>query len=459
MENEVLRSLPQIEKVLQSPVIQRWFPVLSRPLVSRIASSVMDELKASLLQGNNPTNGLGVYSPGAYAFGEVLHAIDSKCREFSRKRIIKVINATGIILHTNLGRTPIAASAWNTAVTVNTGYSNLEFDLSTGKRGQRNGIIPELFSLLLGSEASLVVNNNAAAVFLMLSACAEGKEVIVSRGEQIQIGGGFRLPEILALSRARLVEVGTTNITTLKDYIQAITSQTAMVLIVHTSNFKIRGFTQTPSIDEIANALPGHIILAVDQGSGTTTENIPGEKAVKYYLKHGAHLVSFSADKILGGPQAGVIAGREALVKSLSSHPLMRVFRPGKTIYSILEECLVEKLNDSNLSPVERIISLPLQELKKRGRNVLRGISAAKARLVPSTLSTGGGSAPDETFPSFSIEICIDDKAERVLQLLRENSPPIIGTISDGRVRLNLATIEPEELSRVKAALKEILGE
>jgi L-seryl-tRNA(Ser) seleniumtransferase len=381
-----------------------------------------------------------------------------QCRETSRRRIHRLINATGVVLHTNLGRAPISKTAWRSAEAVNTGFSNLEFDLQTGKRGKRTGIIPELLSLLVGAEDALMVNNNAAAVYLILSALARGREVIVSRGEQVQIGGGFRIPEILAQTGARMVEVGTTNITRLSDYLQAVGPATAMILVVHASNFRIRGFTDRPSIRELAGNTPEEILLVVDQGSGTTTERIPGESSVSHYLSSGADLVSFSGDKVLGGPQAGFIVGRGDLIRTLGRHPLNRVFRPGKTIYSLMEEALVARLNRDTEPPVEAVLRLPPEELKRRGENLLAELPPQTARLVESTVTPGGGSAPDEHLPSLSIELEVPGKARDLLDALRGMDPPVIGTIVEGRVRLNLATLLPEELPLVAESLKRLIS-
>jgi L-seryl-tRNA(Ser) seleniumtransferase len=363
-----------------------------------------------------------------------------------------------VMLHTNLGRAPISKAAWRSAGAVNTGFSNLEFDLQTGKRGKRKGIIPDLLSLLVGSEGALMVNNNAAGVFLILSALAKGKAVVVSRGEQVQIGGGFRIPEILAQSGARMVEVGTTNITRLEDYTAALAADTAMVLMVHSSNFRIRGFTARPSVRELASSLPEGVLLVVDQGSGTTTERIPGEQSVSHYLKSGAHLVSFSGDKVLGGPQAGFIVGKEVLIQALARHPLNRVFRPGKTIYSLMEEALIARLNRTAPPPVEAVLNLPVEELQDRGETLLSDLPSGRARLVDSTVTTGGGSAPDERFPSLSIELESAESPQNLLATLRELDPPIIGTIVDGKVQLNLSTLLAEELQAVKEALNRLIG-
>jgi L-seryl-tRNA(Ser) seleniumtransferase len=442
-----LSRLPQIETLLQSDELKPWFSRLSRPLVARLAAQVIGEVRAAMQRGEA--------FPGEE---ELLEAVVKGCRETSRRRIHHLINATGVVLHTNLGRAPISKAAWRGAEAVNTGFSNLEFDLQTGKRGKRKGIIPDLLSLLVGAEDTLMVNNNAAAVFLILSALAKGREVIVSRGEQVQIGGGFRIPEILAQTGAKMVEVGTTNITRIQDYTAALSPDTAMVLTVHASNFRIRGFTERPGIRELAASLPEEVLLVADQGSGTTTERIPGELSVSHYLSSGADLVSFSGDKVLGGPQAGFIVGRRELVQTISRHPLNRVFRPGKTIYSLMEEALVARLNRAAEPPVEAVLGLPVEELRVRGEAVLAELPPEAARLVESTVTTGGGSAPDEHFPSLSIELLGREKPEKTLAALRRLEPPIVGTIMDGRVQLNLATLLPEEVQLVAVSLRRLVG-
>ena len=347
MDNERYRAIPQVEKILESPNVSRWFPVLSRPLAARVVSGALESVRAGIRDSGT--------RPGE---AEVLAAADAACARIAARRLRRVVNGTGVILHTNLGRAPLPRSVWESAAAVNTGYSTLEMDIATGRRGRRGGIVPDLLGVLTGCEDALVVNNNAAAVLLGLSALAAGREVVVSRGEQVQIGGGFRIPEILALSGARMVEVGTTNITTAEDYARALGPDTALVLAVHPSNFRIRGFTETPGTAAIARILPPGVVLAVDQGSGTTTEDIRGEEKVRAHLSQGAHLVFFSGDKVLGGPQAGIAAGRVDLVKKLGSHPLARALRPGKAVYSLLEELLVARLNGTAPGHAERILSL-----------------------------------------------------------------------------------------------------
>jgi L-seryl-tRNA(Ser) seleniumtransferase len=447
MKQQSLANLPQIETVMQAPVLGQWCSRLSRPLVVQIAAAAVDDARSTIMEGHT--------APDAAA---IIEEVAAKCRTTYRRRLRKVINATGIVLHTNLGRAPLSPETWNAATAVNTGYSNLEMSLETGKRQRRSGILPDLLSLLVGCEASLLVNNCASALFLMLSALASGKEVVVSRGEQIQIGGGFRIPDMLRLSGARLVEVGTTNITTVADYTNALTEETAMVLFVHASNFRIDGFTRKPSTAEISAALPPQVIFAVDQGSGTTREAISGETRVRRYLRDGSDLVCFSGDKVLGGPQAGIVVGRQDLLDTMARHPLMRILRSGKTIRSLMEEHLINKLNGGPAGQVDLALSLSLPDIKRRGQSIRRRTGPARARLVPSSFAVGGGSAPGQEFPSFSLELVSEAKPELLLARLRDWDPPIIGTISGGHVLLNVATIGPSELRAVGAALKTILG-
>lgn len=389
---------------------------------------------------------------------EVVERVHDRCTIAYRGRLRPVINATGIVLHTNLGRSPLAADVWERVQAANTAYSNLELDLGTGKRGMRRGLVPDLVSLLVGSESALLVNNCAAAVYLMLAALTAGREVIVSRGEQIQIGGGFRIPDILRLSGARLVEVGTTNVTTTADYTGAVTSDTAMALLVHNSNFRIQGFTDRPQPRDVVHSVPSEVIVAVDQGSGTTTESIPEETQVRHYLKSGVNLVCFSGDKILGGPQAGLVVGRRDLIQQMEKHPLARIVRPGKTIRSLMEEHLVHKLNGGTQSLVESVLSADLSELRRRARAIKRGMGSGVLGVVTSSAAIGGGSAPGETFPSLSVEIRSDREPDELLSAFRNWDPPIIGTISGHRAQLNLCTIRPDEIKKVAAATRAILG-
>ncbi len=427
--------------------MEKYSAALGRPVVAEVARSVVDGIRRSVLKENSEVP----------PFSEVLERLLAECGVIGKDKLQKVINATGIIIHTNMGRAPILREVWREAEEINCSYSNLEFDLKTGKRGKRKGLIPLLVSRLVGSEDALIVNNNAAAVLLLLQTFARDREVIVNRGEQVQIGGGFRIPEILQQSGAHLVEIGTTNISTREDYLSAFSDETAMILSVHRSNFAIRGFTDSPSVRELARIRPDKVLLCVDQGSGVIDEALPGEISVRTHLHDGADLVCFSGDKVLGGPQAGIIVGKRELIEKLESHPLMRVFRPGKSVYSLLEAGLVRRLNGGN-SMVAETLALSMRELKSRGRKILQGIDRSKASIVESTLTSGGGSAPDESFPSLSVQINIGRKADTILRALRNADSPIIGIISGDRVQLNLATLQPEDIPRIRAELQTLLG-
>ena len=439
-------SLPQVGKLLEKEELLLWASRISRALVTEHTQELLALIRQEIAEGRS-----------APEEAELVARIEAACRRTDRRRLGKVLNGTGVILHTNMGRSPIAPEAWDAVRELNTSYSNVELDLETGKRGRRSGIIPDLLRALTGAEASLVVNNNAAAVLLMLAALAKGKEVIVSRGEQVQIGGGFRVPDILALSGAKLVEVGTTNITTARDYLEAVNERTAMVLFVHPSNFKIRGFTSRPGVGEIARRLPKGVILAVDQGSGVTTEKIPGETRVKTYLEEGAGIVTFSGDKILGGPQAGLAVGGKKILEALERHPLLRAFRPGKTVYSLLEETLVRKLNGPEPGYAESVYSKSQEELRRFGRRILKGIPKEAADLVQVTATTGGGSAPDEYFHSLAVELRSPKKPEELVRAFRERPRPIIAVVEDGTVRLNLSTLYRETPAELREALLDVL--
>lgn len=442
MKENLYQNLPQIEQLLNNPRVSSYFSSLSRPLVADICSQVLEKERRLIKSGSPSLSGQSLES-------EVLKALGG----MYQRKFRRIINATGVILHTNMGRSPLSDAVWESAREINTRYSNLEMDIKTGKRGRRGGITHRLLSLLTGAESALLLNNNAAALFLLLSAFAKGKEVIVSRGEQVQIGGGFRIPEILKASGALLVEVGTTNITTLSDYLDAVTGNTAMVLIVHPSNFAIHGFTEKPKIRELSSALPAEVILAVDQGSGTMDEIIEGDISVIHTLKRGADIVCFSTDKVLGGPQGGVIAGKSDLINILAKHPLMRILRPGKTVYSLLEAALTGRLNKNIQHHTRTILSLSGKELKKRAMKITSGFDKGFVKAVPSDYLAGGGTSPAKALPSWSVRITSGNQPEKVLEYLRSFDPPIIGTISEGGVLLNTATLFPEDIGSIRSAL------
>ena len=449
--NERFSRLPQVERLLARPEMAGYFDRVSRPLCARAASRAVAVLRERLASDPAYPSDEETLLDGA------LELLRAELEALDRRRIRPVLNGTGILLNTNLGRSPVPGEDWDAVRETNTGYSNLEYDLAEGRRGRRGGLVPDLAAELCGAEAALAVNNNAAGVLLMLTALAKGRDVIVSRGEQVQIGGGFRVPDILALSGARLVEVGTTNVTTREDYLRAVSPDTALVLLVHASNFALRGFASSPGIRELADALPEGVILAADQGSGCTGDSLAGELPARKYLERGCRLVAFSADKLLGGPQAGIVAGDRDLIEALGRHPLYRAFRPGKTILTLLERRLAARLNGEP-SRAEEARDRDPKDLRRYGRRILSRLPRGRARLVPSRAAWGGGSTPDETFPSLALELGPAGPPEPLLSALREAPVPVVGLIRDDRGLLDLSTLWGTEPALAAASVSDALA-
>ena len=437
-----LSSIPQVEKLLNSDSLLCHINELGRSTVSRLISSYLDEIREKVKKDNDLPS-----------FEECVSEISKLCAQFSKRRIKQVVNATGVVLHTNLGRSPLPCNVWDAAKQKGSEYSSIEMDLYSGKRGGRFQFLTETMATLIGAESSILLNNNAAAVFLMLKALSEGKEVIVPRGQQVQIGGGFRVPEILAMAGCKLIEVGTTNITTLDDIKNAITENTALVLYLHTSNYKIRGFTQMPNIKEIKKIIPENVILAVDQGSGNLFFNIPDEPAVKNLLKDGADLVCFSGDKLLGGPQAGWIVGKKDYVKKISKHQLMRTYRVGKAVASLMEETLVYYLNGGKPFAIKALEENQDKILERANSIVAKLPKDLEAKVKEATFSLGGGSSPDVTFPTYAIEISTKD-VEKMKDFLRDLSTPIIAIISENSLLLHLITVEESDDEYITTSLE-----
>jgi L-seryl-tRNA(Ser) seleniumtransferase len=442
--NELYASLPQVETLLQQDRIEVWFSRISRPVAVDVVRETLQLFRSRIESEQR-----------AFSPEEIIEECVAALDAVYQRRLKPVINCTGVIIHTNLGRVPLSAKSWQEAGRLNTSYTNLEFDLSSGKRGKRSSFTTELLSRLCGSESALVVNNNAAAVFLILSTFARRKEVIVSRSELVQIGGGFRIPDILASSGAKLVEVGTTNITTIDDYLEAITDRTAVVLKVHRSNFALRGFTEEPSTRTLAAHLPPNILLVVDQGSGVLSSDIKGETPVSSHIRDGAHLVSFSADKALGSVQGGCIVGNGDLVAKLATHPLYRTMRVGKTVSSLLEASLIDHLNGVG-TPALAFARRSVEELAAIGHTILGAVASSRLSLVEETMTLGGGSTPDESLPSLAIRLA-SAKPNRDAQVLRSREVPIITTVVKGAIHLNLGALAPEEAGTVISALKDLL--
>jgi L-seryl-tRNA(Ser) seleniumtransferase len=382
-----------------------------------------------------------------------------------------VINATGVILHTNLGRAPLSEAALQHVIEVSRNYSNLEFDLATGERGKRDVHVSRLFAKLLNSTgrevSTIVVNNNAAAVLLALNSLAEGGEVIVSRGELVEIGGSFRIPDVMTKSGATLREVGTTNRTRIADYENAITDRTRLLLRVHRSNFEIVGFTEQPSLQELAAlGRKRNIPVMEDLGSGELFDlrqvGIHNEPMIADSLRAGMDVVTYSGDKLLGGPQAGLLSGDPELVAKVRSNPLFRALRVDKMFYAALEATLLAYLReDYDSIPTLRMMRISEDELQHRAESIAQQLQTASPQLEIEIISTrsllGGGSAPGSTLPSRALAVCADNlPADTLLLRLRKWQTPIIARVENDRVLLDLRTVQPAHDATIVAALQSI---
>ena len=387
------------------------------------------------------------------------HGAEARLRLAMRPSLVAVINATGVIVHTNLGRAPLSDAAIARVSAVAAGYTNLEYDLERGARGRRDVHAAKLIARLTGAEAAVVVNNNAAATLLLLAALANGREVIISRGELVEIGGGFRVPDVMAQSGAVLREVGTTNRTRVADYAAAISERTALILRVHPSNFKVVGFTERPALaDLVALGQRFKIPVAEDLGSGwlgwsldaVLPESLRDEPIVSESVAAGVDVVCFSGDKLLGGPQAGIVAGRAGALDLIRRHPLMRALRVDKLTYAALEATLEEHAigRAHEGVPVQRMLRMGADEIGVRAEALAAALNASgwTARVIDGISTVGGGSAPGAELPTRLVEIARDGMtADAIEQHLRALDPPVIARIHDDRVVLDLRTVDSRE--------------
>jgi L-seryl-tRNA(Ser) seleniumtransferase len=405
------------------------------------------------------------------AIREIEFGVGTRLRAGMRPSLIRVINATGVIVHTNLGRAPLSAAALARVVSVAGGYTNLEYDVTRGARGRRDVHAEQLIARLTGAEAAVVVNNNAAAAMLLLAALAGGREVIISRSELVEIGGGFRVPDVMAQSGAILREVGTTNRTRANDYAAAIGERTALILRVHPSNFKMIGFTERPSLAElVALGRRFKIPVAEDLGSGwlgwPVREELPAalrdEPIVSESVAAGADVVCFSGDKLLGGPQAGIIAGRSEVVDRIRRHPLMRALRVDKLTYAALEATLEEHAigRGQDGVPVQRMLRLATEEIGRRADALAAALTTRgwTARVIDGMSTVGGGSAPGAELPTRLIEVQRTGLSASALEAhLRSADPPIIARIENDQVVIDLRTVaasDDEAIGTVLALLR-----
>jgi L-seryl-tRNA(Ser) seleniumtransferase len=420
-----LRDLPSVDELARGS---------GDPLAVDAARAVIARAREALLVGDDP--------------GDLEERLRDELAAARKPALRRVLNATGVIAHTNLGRAPLADEALARVLEAARGYSNLEYDLDAGSRGSRQAHVTRILRRLTGAEGALVVNNNAAAVMLTLAALAEGRDVIVSRGELIEIGDGFRIPDVLARSGARLVEVGTTNRTRAADYEAAIGPRTALLLRVHQSNFRVVGFTEQPRLEQLAEVARRHGLPLVDDlGSGALVD-VGDEPTAQASLAGGADLVCFSGDKLLGGPQAGIAVGSAELVERLRRHPLQRALRADKLTLAALEGTLALYLEPDRALrevPVLRMLNEPLEDVRARAEHLA---AAVEGEVEETVGRVGGGALPLAELRSFACAV-----EESLAEPLRHGEPPVVGIVRDGRLLLDCRTLTDAEADEVAGAV------
>jgi L-seryl-tRNA(Ser) seleniumtransferase len=466
-KKDYLRSLSSVNDLIQAVYRSRKLGGgVPRDLVTEASRVVLDGVREAILAARDEMS-LEKIKTGTE---ELVTLVEKEVEERMQQSLRRVVNATGVVVHTNLGRSLLSESAIEAVAVAGAHYSNLEFDLEDGSRGSRQIHLRKLLCELTGAESALVVNNNAAAVLLALTACAAGSEVIVSRGQLIEIGGSFRLPDVMAQSGARLVEVGTTNKTYLEDYRRAITSETAMIMRAHPSNYRIMGFTSEVDIAELAVlAREYELVLLDDLGSGVyidlSSHGLSYEPTIMRSLEEGADLVCFSGDKLLGGPQGGIILGRGDLVEELTRHPLARALRLDKLSIAALEATLRLYLDPERAVkeiPTLVMLTTDPEVLRERARSLAKKIAAEgdfEADVIEDVSRAGGGALPMEDLPTWAVAVTSDTySANQIETGLREAEPPVICRIRDDRVILDVRTLGDDETSLVAEAFKSISG-
>lgn len=453
MSENPYRELPSVERLLSDERVLPLFARHGHDALVEIARGVLDEYRTRIAQeGRVPElDAVDVLLARAVQLEPTLRA---------------VINATGVVLHTNLGRAPLSEASIEAMAQIGRGYSTLEFDLDAGGRGSRGVHVEPPLRRVSGAEDGIAVNNNAGAVLLALAALAAGREVIISRGELIEIGGGFRIPDVLRQSGATLVEVGTTNRTYVHDYAAAVTERTAAILRVHTSNFRVVGFTEQPSLRALVDLAREHGLLLIDDlGSGSLIDTrrfgLGPEPTVQQSVAAGADVVLFSGDKLVGGPQAGIAVGRAEPIAALRRHPLARALRIDKASIAGLVATLQHYVRGEAESavPVWRLLAQPAEEIERRARSWT--LAAGRyATVIEGRSMIGGGSLPEESVPTMLCSLDPPDGAEdRLARMLRANEPPVIARMEDGRVLLDPRTVDPSDDGAVAAAIGAAYGE
>jgi L-seryl-tRNA(Ser) seleniumtransferase len=465
---DLYRKLPAVDELVRIGGLKSLVAQEGQASVTDAARTVLSRLREEITAGRLNDEGIDL------ALSGLASAVERQLRQVLGYSLRPVINATGVILHTNLGRAPLAPSALDHVREIADTYSNLEFDLSTGERGKRDVHVGRLFQKLLSEDAgvptplvisTIVVNNNAAAVLLALNTLAEGGEVIVSRGELVEIGGSFRIPDVMAKSNAILREVGTTNRTRLSDYEKAINERTRLLLRVHRSNFQITGFTEQPSVEELVELARKHKLpLMEDLGSGALFDlslvGVSEEPGVLDSLRSGIDVVTYSGDKLLGGPQAGMLSGRSDVIARMRANSLFRALRVDKLTYAALEATLLAYVKrDHDAIPALRMMRLSKDEIGVRADALAAKVKSSRllVEVVDGESVIGGGAAPSAVLPTRLLAVTSDDfSADELAVRLRASGPPVIGRVEDGRLLLDLRTVFPQQDEQVALAFRKI---
>lgn len=462
-KNDILRRIPKMDELLKDGGLELHFAAAGRTVVTEAARTVIDRLRQEILS-LEPSE-LDHFDIEQLNIVSIARRVMAQVEDDEANHLIPVINATGTILHTNLGRAPLCKEAVENVAAVSRGYSNLEYDLAAGGRGSRHNIVSELICELTGAEDAMLVNNNAAATMIVLSAMAEGQEVIVSRGELVEIGGAFRIPDIMEQSGAKLHEIGTTNKTKPSDYENAIDEErTAALMKVHTSNYRIMGFTQDTSLEELVEIGRKHDLPVIfDMGNGLMVDLSAyglDEPNVPASLASGIDVILFSGDKLLGGPQGGIIAGRKKYIEKMKKHPLARALRVDKMTFAAMEETL-KKYRDTEKSlrdiPILHMITEPADSMQTRAYRLAEQIQeknpAFHTEVVPVQDQIGGGSAPMVYLPGFAVAVTSDAMSTQKLETaLRGSSLPIVARIHDDRLLLCVRTIAESDVEIIAQA-------
>jgi len=448
-----LRNIPSVEQIIQSHTAIDLMVRYGRPLTVDAIRFILNQVRARFKSGEITALPLKDL---------ILAQTESTLIAWTNPTLVHVINASGVILHTNLGRAPLSDTALRAMENISRGYSNLEYDLEKGLRGSRLIHAESILQILTGAEAAVVVNNNASAILLALSALANKKRVIISRSQLVEIGGGFRMPDVMKQSGAKLVEVGATNKVRLSDYREALEEPAALVMHAHRSNFKIVGFTEEPELQKIVElAHRSGVPMMDDLGSGalydTAKYGLAHEPTVQESLAAGMDIVCFSGDKLLGGPQAGIIIGKADLIAKIKKHPLARAVRADKTCLAGLTATLLHYLKDEaeRKVPILKMMSFTLNNLRTRAERWADEVGAGQ--VVEGESTVGGGSLPGESMPTFLLSLEVES-AERFLKLLRRDHPPIIARTENNKILLDPRTVLPEQdqalITGVKKALE-----